>query len=79
MKTNKLVIEHEGGRIFITAQEGGLCADLGLSSPTTEDYALLLSAAPEMLEALKMAMRVWPEHMRGSAVEAAIAKAEGRS
>jgi len=40
--------------------------------------ARLIAAAPDLLEAAKQAMRVWPYQMRGSTLEAAIAKAEGR-
>ena len=41
-------------------------------------HALLFAAAPDLLEAAKQAMKVWPDQMRGSTLEAAIAKAEGR-
>jgi len=40
-------------------------------------YCPLHEAAPKLLEAAKHAMRVFPEQMRGSVLEVAIAKAEG--
>lgn len=45
----------------------------------SEANAALISAAPEMLEALKLALSLFPNEMRGSLVEAAIAKAEGKT
>lgn len=43
-----------------------------------KQYGPLFAAAPDLLAAAKQAMRVWPDQMRGSTLEAAIAKAEGR-
>jgi 16S rRNA C1402 N4-methylase RsmH len=47
------VIERDLGHTFIIAEAGGMCADLGVSSPSQDDNARLIAAAPELLEALK--------------------------
>lgn len=47
-----------------------------------EDIVRLLnaeSAALELVEAAKLALSVWRDHLRGSVLEAAVAKAEGKS
>jgi hypothetical protein len=87
MKT-KFIIEHDLGHTYVVAAEGGMCADLGLSSPTTDEYARLIASAPYMYDALVMAEQLLylieeRDHcIKPSAtltcIRSAIAKAEGK-
>lgn len=42
-----------------------------------EANAHLIEAVPDLLEAAEMALKVWPDHLRGSLLEQAINKARG--
>lgn len=44
----------------------------------TYEDALLFAASPDLLEACKQAVQVFPDQMRGSLIEVAVARAEGK-